>query len=265
MNMKLVKAGNIEVYRFSRVLQSTNIKHAITTRLGGISEGHVKGLNLGLRSDDKPENVTANRHMVARAMGVADDKIIFPRQTHSNNIKIITPDNYYEPAEDVDALITNEPGIAICTMSADCVPILVHDPEKKIIATVHAGWKGTANGILKDVLYTLIHQFNCEPQRIQVGIGPSICAEVYEVGPEVVELFEQNFEQSDHLISKRKGDKAHVNLWAANKTWCLLAGVPETNIEVAGLCTYTHHDLFFSARYDKNYTGRFAGCLVLNE
>lgn len=261
--MKINKETLLEVYQFEHLSEVAGIQHCITTRQGGISEGYADSLNLGYGVEDHVKYVEENRRRLSEFMGVPMERLIFQKQTHSTNYKIITLRNYRDPIENTDALITAEKDIAIATLGADCVPILLYDQENKVIASIHAGWKGTVNGIVDRVMKILKEDFNSNPVNILAGIGPSICAEVYEVGPEVVEAFEKTFSNFDQLISNRHGDKAHVDLWAANKTWLLNHGVPEKNIEISGLCTFKNNHQFFSARYTKNKTGRFAGCIVM--
>lgn len=261
--MKLNITSTLEVYQFENLLNEPGVHHCITTRKGGISEGYADSLNLGMGVEDHINYVEENRRRLAEFMGVPPNKLIFQKQTHSINYKIITEKNFTETIMNNDALITSEKGIAIAALGADCVPVLLYDRKNQVIASIHAGWKGTVNGIVNVVMDVLKNEFNTNPENILAGIGPSISAKNYEVGPEVVEAFEIAFPNHNELISNRHDDKAHVDLWKGNKTWLLNHGVPEKNIEISGLCTYDEHETFFSARYFKNKTGRFGGCIVL--
>jgi len=258
-----VNHGPLQLFQFENLNNFPGIRHAVTTRHGGISEGYADSLNLGLGVDDRLSYVEENRRRLAEYMGVPLEKLIFQKQTHSTNYKIITSKNYKDFHDNNDALITAEKGIAIASLGADCVPVLLYDPVNEVIAAVHSGWKGTVNGITRIVVDAMRTEFNTKPQDIIAGIGPSICSSNYEVGPEVVEAFEKSFPKSPELISNRNGDKAHVDLWKANETWLMNEGVQKSNIEISGLCTYDHPELFFSARYFKNKTGRFGACIVL--
>lgn len=261
--MKLNEGKHLEVYQFENLLLESDIRHAITTRKGGISEGYTDSLNLGFGVDDHINYVEENRRRLAEFMEVPFERLIFQKQTHSTHYKIITDKNFRETILDNDALITAEKEIALAALGADCVPILLYDKKNKVIASIHAGWKGTVNGIVNTVMQVLQSEFNTHPENLIAGIGPSICAENYEVGPEVVEAFENTFSNHPSLISNRHEDKAHVDLWLANKTWLMNNGVPEKNIEISGLCTYKNHETFYSARYFKNKTGRFAACIMM--
>jgi YfiH family protein len=261
--MEKIQQGSLVIYQFENLSKEKEIRHAITTRHGGVSEGFADSMNLGLGIDDNLGYVEENRRRLAEYMQVPFGKLIFQKQTHSTNYSIVTEKNIGKGFFDNDALITNIPGIAIAALGADCVPILLFDKKEKVIATIHAGWKGTVNGIVDKVMNCLKSEFNSRPENIIAGIGPSISAANYEVGPEVVIAFESAFKNSAELISNRHGDKAHVDLWLSNKTWLTQQGVPENQIEISGLCTYNNHDTFYSARYFKNQTGRFGGCIVL--
>lgn len=261
--MILVKTPALEIYQFGIFNNEPAIHHAITTRKGGISEGYADSLNLGYGVEDNVKYVEENRRRLAEFMKVSFDHLIFQRQTHSINFKIITEKNFRDPHINNDALITNVPGLAITCLGADCVPILLYDRKKKVIAAIHAGWKGTVNGIVNHVMNCLKNEFDSNPEDIIAGIGPSICAKNYEVGPEVIVAFEQQFSNYNEIISNRHGDKAHVDLWLANKTWLVNHGVPENQIEISGICTYEQHETFYSARYFRNVTGRFGASIVL--
>jgi len=261
--MRFITKNGIELLQFGHLAAEEQLLHGITTRSGGTSAGVLNGLNLSYTVGDEEQNVTANRNLLAAAMEAPPEKLVFPKQTHSVNIRIVTSGNYHEPIPDTDALVTAETGLALAVMSADCVTVLLYDPEKRVIAAIHAGWKGTVNGIVRNTVELMKNEFGCRPESILAGIGPSICAENYEVGPEVAEQFRIAFTNAGELLSRFHGDKAHADLWKANRTWLLQQGIPETNIETAGICTYNNPGKFFSARYFKNHTGRFAGCIKM--
>lgn len=261
--MKVDLNSSLHAYQFNIFIKEPNLQHAITTRKGGVSKSYADSFNLGYGVEDDINDVEENRRRLAAYMKVPFARLIFQKQTHSINYKIITEQNYLEPIENTDALITKEKNMAIAVLGADCVPILLFDKKNKVIASIHAGWKGTVNGIVNEVMHVLKKEFHSDPLDIVAGIGPSICAENYEVGAEVIEAFEKTFSNHNQLITNRHDDKAHIDLWMANKTWLLQHGVSEKNIEIAGLCTYKNHDTFYSARYFKNKTGRFASCIKL--
>jgi polyphenol oxidase len=177
---------------------------------------------------------------------------------------VIGTENLIKPVEDTDALITNEPGIFICVQTADCVPVLMYDPQKKVVASVHAGWRGTVSKIVQKTIEKMTEKYDCNPKDIVAGIGPSIHMHAYEIGLEIVEAVQTNFNNSDTLLKPSlKTDRAYFDLWEANKTVLLECGVPEENIEVMGLCSFEHADLFYSARRDGTDTGRMVSAIRL--
>lgn len=254
----------LPLLHFENLLRFPELHHGITTRQGGYSKGFAEGLNLSYLVDDDTENVRRNREAVAQEFGVGFNQLIFPKQTHSTNFRIINAENLMEPADDTDALITDMKDIAIAVMSADCVPVLLYDPIHHVVAAIHAGWKGTVGGIVKNVLDAMMKKWNTDPKDLIAGIGPSICAKNYEVGKEVIEKVKLGFPDYKELLSDFSGEKAHLDLWKANVAWLQNAGVPEQSIEIMGICTFENHDRFFSARYFKNQTGRFAGVIKIN-
>lgn len=199
-------------------------------------------------------------------MGITEPHLILPSQTHSINVKLVDQNTMPEDLADTDALITNAPGLCISVMSADCVPILLYDPENFAAGAVHAGWRGTVGKILTGTVKAMQREFGTDPAALVAGIGPSICPEVYEVGEEVLEAVEQAFGKTEGLIRNRTPEgKGYVDLWEANRRQLLSLGVRNECIEVAGICTYRHADQFFSARKSKNQAGRFAAGIMVSE
>ena len=125
--------------------------HAFTTRRGGVSKGHRESLNLALHRGDEPENVAENYRILGKALGFSPENLVLAHQTHSDTVRAVTkadcagPDHHAYPA--CDALITNDPGVALAVFTADCTPILLYDPVTGAVGAVHAGWRGTAAGI----------------------------------------------------------------------------------------------------------------------
>jgi hypothetical protein len=256
------KNFGIPLYLFDNLSAYTNLKHYVSSREGGVSTGEIGALNLSYKVGDKKENVIANRKKIAEALSISPDRLIFPDQTHSSNTKIITTGE--EDLSDTDALITDKKNICISVMSADCVPVLLYDPSNKIIGAIHAGWKGTVARIVNKTVTLMQKEFGVSASDLIAGIGPSICQKVYEVGPEVIAEMERAFGTRDGLVERiNEEGKGFINLWEANKKALLESGVRKKNIEVAEICTYTNHDLFFSARHSGNKAGRFAAGIML--
>lgn len=255
---------NIPLWQFERLAKEPGIKHFVTGREGGVSEGVLGSMNLSFSVNDHPDNVRENRWRLATELGIAPTQLFFPRQTHSNNVKLVDIDTRPEDLQDTDALITHTPGICVAVMSADCVPILLYDPVRHVVAAVHAGWKGTVSKILTATVHAMQKHYGTNPADLLAGIGPSICPDVYEVGPEVIEAAEKAFGSTDKLVKPAStAGKGYFNLWEANRLQLLALGVPKAAIEVAGICTYTEDNKFFSARKSGNKAGRFSAGIML--
>src|SRR6185369_9988497 len=163
-----------------------------TTRHEGVSRPPYNSLNLGMNTQDQKANVEGNRSLLTRAFGVSQESLVTPVQVHGCDILVIS-----EPNEDYshflsvegDAIITNQPRVMIGVCVADCAPILLCDPEKKVIAVVHAGWKGTAAGLVAKTVAGLQSEFGSNPALLQVAIGPCIQKCCYEVDEPVKKAF----------------------------------------------------------------------------
>lgn len=253
--------NNIELLQFENLLQYPELRHFSTTRKGGYSQGILKGFNLGYTVGDNPQNVTKNIELLQNSVVNNQSKIVFPKQTHSKNIGIVEKDQ--NTFSNTDALITNISGICIAIRTADCVPVLLFDPIQKVVAAIHSGWKGTIQKISQKTIEIMQHEFGTNPQHIVAGIGPSIGPAVYEIGPEVADQYKEQFPNNNLLVSIQDSDKSLLNLWEANKQILLDSGVPEKNIEIAEMCTYSNPELFYSARRDGVKCGRLATGIML--
>ena len=258
--MRKMLQGRLSVFKFESFRKYKDITHLVTTK-----EGWISG-NKPRFTGDSEAIYSGFLKELAFSYELDVSKFVFPRQTHSDRVVVVTSENYTSSLNDTDALITNEPGLFICVQTADCVPVLLFDPEKKVVAAIHAGWKGTISKIAKKTVEQMVEKFHCNPADIVAGIGPSIHMHAYEVGPEVVEAVEANFTNFSALLkpSMNKG-KAFFDLWEANQTVLMESGIPEENIEVMGLCSFEHDDLFYSARRDGTDTGRMVSGISLNK
>lgn len=235
------------------------LRHYISNRNGGVSKSPYDTFNLSTHLHDDILFVNKNRAVVSTHLQVDGLQSFFPQQTHSNNIKMVTSKTVWSDLLDTDALITATPNIGISVLAADCVPILLYDFKSQVIAAIHAGWKGTVAKIVEKTILEMRKEFGCQPSHIIAGIGPSISMKHFEVGEEVAQKFREiykNYSSIVHTISE--SEKFKIDLWEANKIQLLEAGIPRNQIEVSGLCTYSHPEIFFSARRDGFETGRFA-------
>ena len=259
--MKIINFNNIKLLQFNNLSEYGDIIHFSTTRAGGISSYKLESLNLGYTVNDNPKNVTQNLNSLAKSLGFGKNQMVSPKQTHSKNIGIVNSSKDLFP--DTDALITNKSGICIFIRTADCVPILLYDPIQNALAVIHSGWKSTIQEISKHTIELMHKEFGTKPENLIAGIGPSIGPDVYEVGIEVAELFHKQF-SVNHIVNPIvNSDKFLLNLWEVNKHILIESGIPESQIEIAEICTYTNPQLFYSARRDGVKTGRLATGILL--
>lgn len=248
---------------YGQMKSYSNISCFSTTRYGGCSEGSYASFNCTHYCGDNPEHVVRNKEILCSLLPPCLVKLVVPCQTHGTNVKVIASPSDAEVLEDVDALVTSMPGYCLCVSTADCIPVLLYDKEKQVVAAVHAGWRGTVGHIVGNTLRTMRNTYATDEKDIIACIGPGISLGAFEVGDEVYWAFEEaGFDMS--RIS-RKETKWHIDLWEANRLQLLEEGVLEGNIEVAGICTYQSFDTFFSARRLGFLSGRILSGIMLHK
>ena len=263
---------SLSTFQFHNLSKQRGIDHFVSTRIGGLSPPPYESLNLGFHVEDNTKTVLQNRELLASNIGIPLSDFTIPKQIHSGTVTIVPKEMRGYGAADLDtaveatdAVVTDVPGLCLTVLAADCVLVLFYDPLKKVIAAVHAGWRGTVKLAAQKTAETLREDFNCNPTDILVGIGPSIGPCHYEVGPEVISQVEDTFGSTDSYIRDETPDgKGYFNLWEANKRQVIEVGIPAQNIEVAQICTYCNAHLFFSERHQKGRTGRFGAGIMLS-
>ncbi len=257
--METFHTGSKLFFQFKK-LQHNGIFHFTSSKQGWRDNGKSRF------TGDSSDVYSGFRNELAEAIKVKSQQLIFPRQVHGDKILIVESPLETADIPETDALITNQPELCICVQTADCVPILLFDPIQKVVAAVHAGWRGTVNKIAAKTIHTMQRHFDSEPENIIAGIGPSIHLHAYEVGEEVIVPVRESFENHRSLLMPASNEKkAYLDLWEANKTILLDAGLDENQIEIMGFCSYSHDSLFYSARRDGTDTGRMAtGIMILS-
>lgn len=205
-----------------------------------------------------------NKLKLAESLGIKPETLVFPKQTHTNCVAELSgiPN---KTIDETDALITNKPGLCICVQTADCVPILLFDPAQKVVAAIHAGWRGTVGKIAAIAVLKMALDYDCMPENIKAAIGPSICSEIYEVGDEVVGAVRNSIPNAGLALHKNNLGKYHFNLWEANRQLLLGSGLKPENIEVLGECSFLEKEKYFSARRDGIETGRMVSGIMILE
>ena len=266
--MQMKKTTSKIHYLEPEVLTTAGIsQHGFTTRHEGVSRPPYNSLNLGTNTLDSVHNVKGNRSLLARSFGGTLDRFVTVNQVHGTDLLVIdepNPDFGHFLKLECDGIITDQPGVMIGICVADCYPILLLDPVKKVAAALHAGWKGTARGIARKGVQAMKEVFGSRPTDILAAIGPGIGPCCYEVGAPVRDAFATGGLTWDLVATPSGQGKWQLDLSAANRQQLLLAGVRESNVEEAGVCVSCTPDLYFSWRRDSGDTGRQMGFIMLS-
>jgi YfiH family protein len=262
--MKLVRKGKLTC------LQPNNLTEGLlagfSTRNGGVSRAPYNSLNLGLNTDDHLPQVEGNRSTFARTFDLAPHQLLTVKQVHGNDLLLIdepNPDISHFLSLEVDAIVTNQPGIMIGVLVADCFPVLIWNAQRRIVAAVHVGWRGAANGILGKVIKTLTSHFDCPVEQLQAAVGPGIGAHKYEVDRPVRDAFRAGSGFWPEISAEVKLGHWQLDLSLSCRLQLEQAGLLPGNLAVAEQCTCCHPELFFSYRRDHEKTGRQLGYIML--
>lgn len=263
--METVRKGKISYHQPSWV-RGQNVLAGFTTRNGGCSRPPFNSLNLGFGTGDLLANVEANRSRLASAFDLPSHLLLTVNQVHGSNILVIdqpNPDLSHFARVEADAIITNQRGILVGILVADCYPVLLTSADGKIAAVVHVGWRGAAAGLLGNAVAALHKQFGVPPGALYAAIGPGIGAHNYEVDRPVRDAFRSGSGSWDRIASETRLGHWQLDLQKS----CLLqleaAGVPRRQVEQVVKCTCCHQDTFFSYRRDQGRTGRQMGFILL--
>lgn len=262
--MKTITIGTLQYYAAGNI----SAPHAFTTRLGGVSTGHLSSMNIGTRRGDSPENVLQNYQIYADILGFTPEKCVLSRQTHSDIVLRVDKQHHGAgllrpelPA--CDALITNEPGTVLVIFTADCTPILLHDPITGAVGAAHAGWRGTAACIAAKTATAMADAYGCKPENIRAAIGPNIGQCCFQTDADVPDAMFAAFGEDANSFVRYDGQKYYVNLKELNALALRRAGIH--NITHSTACTACQTDLFWSHRRMGNHRGSQGGMIVCKE
>ena len=230
-------------------LDATGADAAVTARAGGVSDGPYATLNLSLSVGDDPARVLENRRRLAAALGVSLDDFVFARQVHGAGVGVVTGADRGSGAYslddavgDVDALVTATPGVMLAILTADCLPVVLHDPVAGVLACVHAGWRGTVAGVTAAAVAAMT-ELGSHPADVVAGLGPAIAGDRYQVGPDVHEAVTGTFGAAaaaflrPDLRPGARPDRWLLDLPAANRHALREAGVPGAQIHATPAVT----------------------------
>ena len=253
MSVNTIKKGTLEYL----VAEGICVPHAFTTRLGGVSREHLSALNLTLHRGDEVENVEENYRLLTEALGVDKEKLVLTRQVHGDEILVVTEADCRGVDHDLypqcDGLITNTPGVSLVVFTADCTPILLHDPITGAVGAAHAGWRGTALDIAGKTVAKMAAEFGCRPEHIRAAIGPNIGPCCFETDADVPQAMMDTFGAEAEQWIRAANDKFYVNLKALNALALRRAGVG--HIEISEDCTMCAPHRYWSHRYTRGLRG----------
>ncbi|MGD9159965.1 MAG: polyphenol oxidase family protein [Desulfobacteraceae bacterium] len=248
--------GDIFYYCFPGLTKYNSLCHRIYTRNHGYSNHPCKSLNISYAVNDDPACVYQNLMLIQQNTGA--ERLVHMNQQHGKNIISLKYGNKIESDKvfDADALITDIPSVAIMVKQADCQGVILFDPVESAVAVVHSGWKGSTLNILGETVKRMVNDFNCSPENIEAGIGPSLgpcCAEFKTYK----DIFPEHFQK--HMVGEFNFD-----FWTISKMQLIDAGLKKESIEKTGICTKCRTDIFFSYR-GEGITGRFATVAMIKK
>ena len=263
--------GEVLYLSYPLLEQTGIVNHGFSTRIGGVSEGVFSSMNLSFSRGDDEASVRENFKRMAEAIGVEPNSLVSAAQTHTTNVRKVTAEDkgkgivYPLDYQDVDGLITNEPGICLTTFYADCVPLFFIDPVHKAIGLSHSGWRGTVGKMGQETLRRMKEEYGTDAKDVIAAVGPSICQDCYEVSEDVIEKFKEAFDRIHwkDLFYEKEDRKFQLNLWKANEIILIEAGVRKENIAVTNVCTNCNSDVLFSHRATKGQRGSLAAFMAL--
>lgn len=269
MNLNVNSA--VAYLTFKKLDEYGFIRHAFSTRLGGVSTGKFRSMNLSINRGDKVENVQENYRLFCRAAGFDLNSLVIPKFVHGNNIGVAGQENKGSGGfnlsnfPDTDGLITNQPGITLVTSHADCPVVFILDPGKRAIGLLHAGWRGTVKKICERCVEKMTAEFGCDPGDLICCIGPAIGKCCFEVGDEVLKGIEEvGFIDLKDVVTERK-NKYYIDLCGVNSKILVNCGVKRENIVLSDVCTMCNRELLFSHRATKGERGGMLAMMEIRE
>lgn len=257
------KLGKLEIL----TAEGITAPHAFTTRFGGVSTGALESMNLAIKLDETDKNVQANFEILGQALGFEIDDLVLTRQIHSDTVRVAGRADckgcFHRDYPECDALVTNTPGVALVIFTADCTPLLFHDPVTGAVGAAHAGWRGTASAIGVKTVEAMCREFGCKPENIRAAIGPNIGFCHFETDADVPDALLAAFGDEIRPFIRQAGSKYYVNLKEINALILRRAGV--RHLEISEDCTMCQPDRFWSHRTTGGIRGSQGAVIVCKE
>ena len=263
MSIITKKQGTLEYL----IAEGIAAPHCFTTRFGGVSQGALSSMNLAIKLDEADENVQRNFEILGNELGFGIKDLVLTRQTHSDIVRTVTRDDcngcFHRDYPECDALVTNTPGVALTVFTADCTPLLFHDPVTGAVGAAHAGWRGTVSAIGVKTVDAMVQQFGCKAEDIHVAIGPNIGFCHFETDDDVPEALLAAFGEEVRSFIRPAGNKYYADLKEINALILRRAGV--RHIEISDACTMCQPDRFWSHRVTGGIRGSQGAVIVCKE
>jgi YfiH family protein len=264
-------SNGILLFKSDILKEYSDIIHGFSTKLGGTSSGIFSSLNLSLNTSDKIYNVIENRRRLCYALGIKPESITIGQQVHKGNIKIVDSLDmgkgsvtHASAIPNIDSMITDKPGVSLVALSADCPLVICYDTIKKVIAIIHASWRGLSWNICYKTIKLMRKEFVCDAKDIKAVISPSIGPCCYEVKSDLTDALTQNIPYAIKHIGSEK-ERTYLDLWGLTKAQLQHSGIGKKNIESADICTKCNPELFYSYRRDGAKTGRFGAVIGIRD
>ncbi|MBQ4641484.1 MAG: peptidoglycan editing factor PgeF [Oscillospiraceae bacterium] len=244
------------------------VPHGFTTRMGGVSTGIFSSLNLGMHRGDDSKNVAENYRILCQALGFSEENLVLTHQIHSDLVRVVDRTDAgkgfdHRAYPQCDALVTNTPGVALMVFTADCTPVLLYDRVTGAVGAAHAGWRGTASGIVSKTVEAMVTNFGSKPQDLVAAIGPNIGACCFETDTDVPEAILSALGDTAAPYITRKGEKFHLDLKAINGLWLYRAGVQ--TVTLSDYCTACSPHRFWSHRVTNGQRGSQGAVILCKE
>ena len=259
----------VPVLQADGILEAGGAAHGFSTRLGGVSQGMWSSLNLGVSRGDNPEHVRENYRRFFTAIGVDGKKLVTTNQVHGGKVRVVTAadwkeDPYEKVSYEADGLMTDTPGVVLLIFSADCIPVLLYDPVRRVAAAVHAGWRGTAAGIAATAVERMKEVYDCRPEDILAAVGPGIgpcCFETHEDVPNAMMAAVSS--AALPYVKVLENGKFSLDLKGINARLLERAGLDASHIAVCQECTAGMAEKYWSHRRMGNNRGSMAAAIQL--
>lgn len=247
--------------------EGITVPHCFTTRYGGVSTGALASMNIAIKLDETEENVRRNFEILGEELGFEISDLVLTRQTHTNWVRPVTRADcngcFHRDYPECDALVTNTPGLALTIFTADCTPILFHDPVTGAVGAAHAGWRGTASAIVRNTVEAMVKEYGCKPENIHAAIGPNLSMCCFETDADVPQAMLEALGDEARPFIEKRGSKFYVDLKGINALWLKKAGVK--HIEISDACTMCQPDRFWSHRVTQGIRGSQGAIIVCKE